>query len=166
MSDNLPQYKNRLDSLKEIASQRPLVKANPTPKLNRLTAVVRITHDCVGEETKDFQVGYQQHLSIAEEQYSRKHTATESWSTLDLGPLPSGNIGTVIIKNIEGEKGTRNLTPEEKEELSRKVLQIKADFIPTIGPGECFYCHTAYADKIQIRSANGNTEYRVFIIPR
>jgi hypothetical protein len=139
-------------------------KISPPPK-NRLTVVETVYHQVSGEQPQSVESRFDRELQSDEQMYQRCKVATEEWQPLDLGWVP--DPGTIVIENNEGILQQVNPTPEQQEELAKKILVLSQDsgLGFEVRPGESFrFSHDA-PGVLLLRCRSGSARYRISVIP-
>ncbi len=137
----------------------------PDPK-NRLTVIETVYHQTTTAEPDSIESRFERELISDEQPYRRTTKVGEDWTPLDFGWIEE--VGMIVIQNNEGKGLTKIPTPEEKEELAAKVLEISADPSNSwiVRPGESFRGEPAGKRTLCIRSRSGTTHFNVYAIPR
>ncbi len=141
----------------------------PDPKIkNRLTVVETVYHQTATGEPDSIASSFFRELDSDEQPYRRKTKVGEEWTPLDLGWIKEA--GMLVICNDEGKGLTKIPTPEEKEELAKKVLLLGFAIEGChfgafrILPGESF--RGSPTTNLYLLSCYGVTRFTVYAIPR
>lgn len=141
---------------------------------NILTVVHQVSHLAQGFPTKAMDLAFDRELKVEEEAYERNMCkVTEDWQEIDLGFLKGKPLSYVFVKNNEGTNLQVNPSPEEKEQIEKKILEVSFDapWLPSgtgvwlIPPGECFGGYPSN-DSVWIRCQSGEARYSLFAAPR
>lgn len=141
-------------------------KADPKP---RLTVVETVYHQIPGESPSEFSCKFSQEIESDEQPYQRKKKIGEKWEPLDLNWLKD-DCGMVCICN-EAKVNQRGQTEEEKEAISKQIIQIGFRVNPDypdleVFPGESVRFRPYAPHFVCLRCQSGKVRYSLFIVPR
>lgn len=142
--------------------------AEPKEIKNRITVVETIYHQEFGENPVMVESRYSRELESYDQPYERKLTATTAWTPLDTGWIKE--CGLLVIKNRESHMMMQIPTPEEKEELAKKILTVSYRHQGRTGwlilPGETMKAHPNTLGDLGICSLHGNVKYKLYLYPK
>ena len=137
---------------------------------SRITATLTVHHQLAGEQPQMFPFAYSKLLHTDHEHYHRTMKATDDWTPLDFGWVPSQDVGFLIVHNLEGTKPDVIPTEEEKIELAQRTIELsyvgglkRPWKIPS---GMPFFAPVSDAANLRIRGSKPGVLYRITIIPR
>jgi hypothetical protein len=93
------------------------------PTRCRLSVVEYVYHQQPGQQPRAVEHRFCRDLQSDEQTYTRVFQATEEWSPLDTGFLGS-NVGHLSLVNEEGRQSSASLSPEEKLDLAKRVVEV------------------------------------------
>lgn len=98
------------------------------------------------------------------EPYIRKFKATEKPKELSLGDIDRGDVGYILITNLEGTRLQQNPTDEERAELNSHIAVINGFEIHPFGMP--FLGQPKTDEPLMIQCLNGEAVLKVCIFPR
>ena len=144
---------------------------DPQPQeLSRLTVLLTVHHEQVGEQPQTFPLTYSDLLETTQESYSRRMRALEDWAPLDFGWIHPSEVGYIIIDNIEGRGLSVNPTPEEKALTASRIIELA--YVSSLDdcwevPPRWWFCNPVKRPSdLRIRCQNGTASYRITAIPK
>lgn len=152
-----------------------LPKVTPLPELHnydRVTIVVNIHHEHLGEAPVSLQSIHARLLEYMEEPYQRRLRANGEWQPVidDNCWVPGAKIGYVVVENLEGQVLTVQPTEEERRKSASKVLEIgytnnsaEADLIY---PGSIAIKTPSNASRLVIRCRSGEAAYKLHVFSK
>ena len=146
-----------------------LTSHQPQKKIaDRVTVVETIYHQVQGEQPTTIESRYSRNLKTDEQLYQRRFTVTEDWVLLDLG-WAGNNISLLHISNEEGKFPHKIPTPEEIEEVARRVIEVS--YAPTSGmgwsipPGESIRGIPTRVESLFLRCVCGKAKCVLTLVP-
>lgn len=137
---------------------------------DRLTIVLRATHQRFGHQPKGVEFSYSRALGLdGDEPWSRDAKITEAWTPLELGWCADQKIAFIVIANImESQQGKPKPSPEEIGDgldwLELRYEDSKYCFY--IPPREALPFLPSDAKALLVRVRSGSKRYRIFAIPQ
>lgn len=142
--------------------------------LDRIVVVESVYHQPFGAEASAVESRFTRRLKTVEQVYVRQSSVGEEWQPLDHGWIKE--CGMLVVQNNEGRALQVNLADDEREALSKKVLEIaylvpKDLTAPAAGrflilPGESIRVHPSPIEKLHVRSQSGIARFTVNAFPR
>tara|TARA_R110000765_G_scaffold21882_8_gene56246 strand:- start:3089 stop:3622 length:534 start_codon:yes stop_codon:yes gene_type:complete len=136
---------------------------------DRITAKVQIYHEPHGEGPMQAQATFSGMLDSRHQVYQRRQTVGPHWSKLDIGWVPEGDVGYVLLEN---RKPTYQNTPGDEVAAidSQRIIYVRLGGVEesagwVMRPGRLFMAE-AGADTIYVRSDVIHTRLGVTIFPR
>lgn len=134
----------------------------------RIVVVESVYHQRFGEDPEEVQSRFSRALESNEQLYKRQLKATEEWQPLDCGWL-RGNVGMLVIANTEGQFLTPNPTDEEREALSKRVIEVAygagIKFSWLIPPGESMRGCPSSAGSLHVRCHSETATFTLYLFP-
>lgn len=172
-----PQPDPRPEDLIVPIRHTPVEELQPQPKIggrsavhdaDRVTVKVQAYHEQFGEEAKQAQATFAGLLETKHQVYERRQAVGEDWEPLDIGWIPEGDVGYVMLQN---RKPVYSSIPSDvvAQEDAQRIIYVRlgGGTVPgwVIRPGRMFMAE-AGADTIYVRSDVGGTRLGVTIFPR
>jgi hypothetical protein len=154
--------------IEELRPQAKTAARSAVQESDRITVKVQAYHEQFGEEAKAAQGTFAGLLETKHQVYERRQVVEEDWVALDVGWIPEGDVGYVLLEN---RKPIYSTVPgdEVAEEDARRIIYVRlgGGTVPgwVIRPGRVFMAE-AGADTIYVRSDVGGTRLGVTIFPR
>lgn len=153
--------------------QAKLEPLNAVPRrVNRMTIYAQVHQERSGEHPISCPLSFSEGLTLEEDVYARRHTATEKWEPLDLGWLGKDKAGLVVIENLEGREVLVNPTEEEKQVLTDRFLKLAPDIAGaeelafTIPPRQHRYFTNQDLSRLRVRCNRGTARFKITVFPR
>jgi hypothetical protein len=151
-----------------------LPPVSPMPKFeakDRITVVSTFNYEHRGDQPYSTQNIFIKTLDSNHEPYSRRVQVNGDWVPLDLGWVPTKDVGAIIIDNLEGIVTTPTQPSEEERENSKKrIVEVsyakdskKADLIYPKGSVQKF---PSDAGSLFLRCQHGTASCRVHIFSK
>jgi hypothetical protein len=155
----------------KISPKSLVARAIPIPATtakDRLNLVLNISHEHFGDQPFGLNLVYSKMLDSYEQVYTRRVQIGKGWELVDLGWLEESGASLVVIENLEGKGLIVNPTPDQKETIESKVLEVaynqnskESDYVPAMG-----FCVRTPSAPLYIRCQKGKAWYRVTCIPK
>lgn len=95
--------------------------------INRITAAVRIYHECQGFRPQTVEAISSKPLENLLQAYQRYLVIGPEWTEVEYGWLPVGTVGIIIIRNVTGEGLQTRPTPQQIKKISEQILLLGVD---------------------------------------
>lgn len=152
----------------EIETKPKPIGQRPTVNHDRITAHLAMVYESHGEEPVSAVAAFDSLLQSRYGQcYKRTVIAERKWSGLDCGWVNSASL--VLIVNRSRIDHGLNPTDEEKEELVKRVLQVRTEarakrsFL--VRPGRFLLVEPEQVSELQIRALADDTRVSIMVIP-
>ncbi len=137
---------------------------------DRMTVKIQLYHEHSGEQPHATDVSFSGTLDTEHEVYQRRLNVGNDWEPLDIGWIPEGDVGYVVLDNRTGKGRHSNPTEAEKAEEALHIVYVRLGDDGGCGwpvrPGR-FFIAAAGSDTIQVRAeGEGHTRLNVEIYPR
>lgn len=138
---------------------------SPSPQSDRLTLKINAYYETYGEDPVGRQVTVSRLLStLGVEPFIRKFKAELEPKPLFLGDIPRDLVGYILVTNLEGLRLQYNPSPEEREEISRRVAILDGFEIYPLGMP--FLGQASFDAPLMIHCPTGSAILEVSIFPR
>ena len=138
----------------------------------RLTVAGNMYYQIPGSDAVHIPLKYDRGILTPEQPYERSPRIGigNYWTQLDLGWFKDGNVGTIIIRNLEkphasGYPQESDLVielgygdQEPNDDLDRRHFKIP--------PGECQPVYPSHPQELYIRCKNGTALYSITVLPQ
>lgn len=154
----------------ELQEEQPTVivrmeDLSPGEQQDRFTIRIDAYWEHFGEDPVGRQVVASHILdTLGVEPYVRKFKATEEPKYLNLGDIERKDVGYLLVYNTEGTKLQSNPTPEEREDISKRIATIDGwEIYPN---GMPFLAKPSGDSPLVVRCLHGQATLQVCIFPR
>lgn len=158
------------DTLQELTGVIPR-----PPLRDRMTVVDKVYHQPQNGDAYCCETTFERWLNDEESVYSRKIKVGSEWKLLHLGWFTDDSkpVGMLVMRNNEGTHLQALLSDEEKDQLSKRVLEVgvsigdRDEFVPVflVPPGESNRVVPS-ATPLCVRCLGGECSFTVFAFPR
>ena len=133
----------------------------------RMGVVQYIYHQHPNQQSTGTSSRFSCSLSSKEQVYFRQLEATDMWKPIDHGWLKE--VSLIYIENNARYTGFGNPTDDEKEQLSKQVLEVRYNdskhFFPIIPNQSLAFTSSSVRDLV-IRSRSQTAPYTLYLFPR
>ena len=154
-----------------VSPEEHLPPLNPNPQeLSRLTVVLNVHHEQALDQPRSISLPFAELLATKHESYSRRCRVTKDWVSLDLGWIPSEDVGYLVIEHLEGRRYSVQPTEAERALVANRVIEIayvtSLDDCWPIPPRLPFFVAVERAQDLRIRCRTEEAHFRIHVIPR